>query len=265
MGKGSGSVTTFSRADGFVVIPRQREYLERDSLVTVQLLAANLQPADLVVIGSHCTGLDFLLSELHSRGLTSKVMAVGSQGGLEAVKRGECDLAGIHLLDPQSDTYNRPFLTDALELVPGYRRLQGLVFRCGDARFEARSLDEAVREALADPACVLVNRNRGSGTRLLIDRLLGPVRPAGYLAEARSHNAVAAAVVQGRADWGVAIEPVARAAGLGFLPLRDEQYDFVVPKARLDRPAVRAFLALLNEPGIRAALVERGFQPGASG
>src|SRR5207244_2517627 len=96
MGKGSGSVTTFSRADGFVVIPRQREYLEGDSLVTVQLLAANVQPADLVVIGSHCTGLDFLLGELHARGVTSKVMAVGSQGGLEAVKRGECDLAGVH-------------------------------------------------------------------------------------------------------------------------------------------------------------------------
>src|SRR5205085_12610365 len=88
MGKGSGSVTAFGRADGFVVIPRQREYLEREEVVTVQLLATELRPADLVVIGSHCTGLDYLLGELHARGVTSKVLAVGSTGGLEAAKRG---------------------------------------------------------------------------------------------------------------------------------------------------------------------------------
>jgi putative molybdopterin biosynthesis protein len=260
MGKGSGSVTAFGRADGFVVIPRQREYLERGEIVTVQLLGAELCPADLVVIGSHCTGLDYLLGELRGRGVTSKVLAVGSTGGLEAAKRGECDLAGVHLLDPATDTYNRPFLTDALELLPGYGRLQGIVFRRGDGRFEGRDVAGAVAAALADPECVLVNRNRGSGTRILIDRLLGAARPAGYLAEVKSHNAVAAAVVQGRADWGVAILPVARAAGLGFLPLREEQYDFVLPRARRDRPAVRAFAALLTEPATRKALEQMGFQ-----
>jgi putative molybdopterin biosynthesis protein len=261
MGKGSGSVTAFSRADGFVVIPRQREYLERDSVVSVYLLGADIEPADLVVIGSHCTGLDHLLSELCQRGVMSKVLSVGSTGGLEAAKRGECDVAGIHLLDPETDTYNRPFLTDALELVPGYGRLQGIVFRRGDARFGGRSVEDARNAALSDAGCVLVNRNRGSGTRLLIDRLLGGARPAGYLTEARSHNAVAAAVVQGRADWGVAIAPVARASGLGFLPLRAERYDFVVPRARLERSAVQAFIALLAEPAMRRALAELGFQP----
>jgi putative molybdopterin biosynthesis protein len=261
MGKGSGSVTAFGRADGFVIIPRQREYLERDSVVDVHLLDANIRPADLVVIGSHCTGLDYLLGELHRRGVRSKVLAVGSTGGLEAAKRGECDLAGVHLLDPQTDSYNRPFLTEALELVLGYGRTQGLVFRPGDARFEGRDVAGAAAAALADPACVLVNRNRGSGTRLLIDRLLGSARPAGYLAEPRSHNAVAAAVAQGRADWGVAIEPVARASGLGFLPLRAEQYDFVVPRSRRERPAVRAFVELLACPATRRALSAMGFQP----
>jgi putative molybdopterin biosynthesis protein len=261
MGKGSGSVTAFSRADGFVIIPRQREYLERDSVVDVHLLDAAIRPADLVVIGSHCTGLDYLLGELHRRGLRSKVLAVGSTGGLEAAKRGECDLAGVHLLDPQTDTYNRPYLTEALELVPGYGRTQGVVFRRGDARFEGRDVAGAVAAALADPACVLVNRNPGSGTRLLIDRLLGGARPAGYLAEARSHNAVAAAVAQGRADWGVAIEPVARASGLGFLPLRAEQYDFVVPRVRRERPAVRAFADLLASAEARRALAALGFHP----
>jgi putative molybdopterin biosynthesis protein len=264
MGKGSGSVTAFSRADGFVVIPRQREYLERDSVVSVQLLDADIQPADLVVIGSHCTGLDYLLGELYGRGVTSKVLAVGSTGGLEAARRGECDLAGVHLLDPQTDTYNRPFLTPDLDLVPGYGRLQGVVYRKGDGRFEGRAVEEALAAALADPACVLVNRNRGSGTRLLIDRLLGTKRPAGYLAEPRSHNAVAAAVAQGRADWGVAIAPVARAYGLGFIPLREERYDFVVPRARRQRPAVRAFIDLLAAPATRQALAAMGFQPGTT-
>jgi putative molybdopterin biosynthesis protein len=105
----------------------------------------------------------------------------------------------------------------------------------------------------------MVNRNRGSGTRVLIDGLLGGARPIGYLAEARSHQAVAAAVAQGRADWGVAIEPAARPQGLGFLPLREEQFDFAVRSARLDRPAVRAFRALLADPGVRQELGRMGF------
>ncbi len=261
MGKGSGSVTAFSRADGFVVIPRQREYVECDENVSVYLLSARLQPADLVVIGSHCTGLDYLLAELHRRGWSSKVLAVGSTAGLEAAKRGECDLAGVHLLDPETDTYNHAFVTETIELLSGYGRLQGIVFRRDDARFAGRDIGAAVAAALADRECVLVNRNRGSGTRLLIDRLLGDARPAGYLTEARSHNAVAAAVAQGRADWGVAIEPVSRAAGLAFLPLRHEQYDFVVPRARRDRAPVRAFAELLADPATRCELARRGFHP----
>lgn len=259
MGKGSGSVTTFSRADGFVTIPRQREYLEADSVVEVQLLSRDLKPADLVVIGSHCTGLDFLLGLLQRQGYLCKLLAVGSTAGLEAARRGECDLAGVHLLDPHTDTYNRPFLTPDVDLIEGYGRIQGIVFRPGDPRFTGRTPSEALTTALSDPECVLSNRNRGSGTRILLDRLLGTARPPGYLSEARSHNAVVAAVAQGRADWGVAIEPVARASNLGFLPLRDERYDFVVPRKRRDRPAVRAFVALLNDPQVRAELAARGF------
>jgi putative molybdopterin biosynthesis protein len=260
MGKGSGSVTAFARADGFIVIPRQREYLDSGEAVEVQRLAADVRPADLVVIGSHCPGLDLLLGQLHRRGVTSKVLAVGSTGGLEAAKRGECDVAGAHLLDPATDTYNRPFLTPALELLPGYGRTQGVVFRRGDARFEGKSAEQAVAAALAGPECVLVNRNRGSGTRLLIDRLLGGARPPGYLGESRSHNAVAATVAQGRADWGVAIETAARAVGLGFLPLRDEEYDYIIPRSRRDRPAVRAFLDVLVSEEARRGLRELGFR-----
>jgi putative molybdopterin biosynthesis protein len=259
MGKGSGSVTTFSRADGFVVIPRQREYLEAGATVDVHLLSQGVRPADLVVIGSHCVGLDYLLGRLQEEGVRSKFIAVGSTGGLTAARRGECDLAGIHLLDPATDTYNTPFLGDDLLLIPGYGRLQGIVFRPGDPRFEGRTVVEAVAAALADPACVLVNRNRGSGTRVLIDRLLGSARPPGHLTEARSHNAVAAAVAQGRADWGVAIATVARSARLQFLPLQEERYDFAVPRARWQRPAVQRFHSLLANDEVRAALAGLGF------
>src|SRR5439155_6243897 len=105
MGKGSGSVTAFSRADGFTVIPRQREYLEAGEVVDVHLLGGGLRPADLIVIGSHCVGLDYLLGRLHDQGFRTKFLAVGSTGGLTAARRGECDLAGIHLFDPATNTY----------------------------------------------------------------------------------------------------------------------------------------------------------------
>jgi putative molybdopterin biosynthesis protein len=259
MGKGSGSVTTFSRADGFVTIGRHEEIVEAGSSVRVQLLASDLQVADLVVIGSHCVGLDMLLGRLQERGFRTKFLAVGSMGGLEAAKRGECDLAGVHLFDPHSGRYNVPYLTPELELVQGYGRLQGVVFRPQDERFHGRTPDEAIVAVKADPECVMVNRNRGSGTRILIDRLLEGAQPSGYAVEARSHNAVAAAVAQGRADWGVAIEWVAKRAGLGLLPLERERYDFVVPKTRLARPAVVAFGRLLAESAIGQELRRMGF------
>ena len=122
---------------------------------------------------------------------------------------------------------------------------------------------DAVAAALADPDCVLANRNRGSGTRVLIDRLLGCAKPPGFLSEAKTHSAVAAAVAQERADWGVAIAPVARMYGLAFTPLRVERYDFAVPAGRWDRPPVAAFRSLLADPATRRALADLGFVPAA--
>jgi putative molybdopterin biosynthesis protein len=269
MGQGSGSVTTFSRADGFATIGRHQEIVDAGTIVDVQLLGRDLQLADLVVIGSHCIGLDYLLGELQQKGFHSKFLAVGSTAGLDAAARGECDLAGIHLLDSRTNTYNEPFVTPALELVRGYGRLQGIVFRPGDRRFQGRSAGEAIALAIADASCVMVNRNQGSGTRALIDRVLAharagadyQVRPPGYAVQPRSHNAVAAAVVQGRADWGMTLDTVARTAGLGFLPVQPEQYDFVVPRARADRPAVVAFKALLQDAQVREALAQLGMKP----
>jgi len=247
MGKGSGSVTAFSRADGFIRIGRNTEIVEAESEVEVTLIGRALEVADLVVIGSHCVGLDAIAGALARDGFRVKVLAVGSQGGLAAALRGECDVAPIHLLDPRTGVYNEPFLSGDLCLVRGYSRVQGVVTRAEETRETA--------ELLADPALRMVNRNRGSGTRVLIDELLGGRRPAGYAYEPRSHFAVATAVAQKRADWGVTIESVARQAGLRFRPLRDEHYDFAVPAPRLARPAVQAMVRLLREDGtVREAL-----------
>jgi hypothetical protein len=134
--------------------------------VEVQLIdRAHL--ADLVIIGSHCVRLDVLIGRLHSEGISVKALNVGSTGGLAAAKRGDCDIAAIHLMDPATGEYNRPFLTPALELVSGYRRLQGIVYRKGDRRFEGRSLEDAIGGAIVGPDCLMVNRNAGSGTRIL--------------------------------------------------------------------------------------------------
>jgi molybdopterin molybdotransferase/putative molybdopterin biosynthesis protein len=261
MGQGSGSVTTFSRADGFATIGRHEEIVEAGTVIDVQLLGRDLQLADLVVIGSHCVGLDYLLGQLEQRGVRSKFLAVGSTAGLKAARRGECDVAGMHLLDPMTNEYNRPFLGESLALLPGYGRLQGIVFRPGDERFEQRSAHEAVAAAVRDPACGMVNRNQGSGTRALIDRLLNGAKPPGYAVQPRNHNAVAAAIIQGRADWGMTLDTVARSAGLGFIPVRAEQYDFVVPKSRLSRRGVMEFGKLLAEPATREALARLGMKP----
>ena len=121
--------------------------------------------------------------------------------------------------------------------------------------------DEAVAGALAESEILMVNRNTGSGTRALIDGLLKGARPPGFWNQPRSHNAVAAAVSQGRADWGVAIATVAQAYGLGFLPLVDERYDFAYRQEHRDRPALAAFLACLHDPETRALLSEAGFSP----
>ncbi len=260
MGQGSGSVTTFSRADGFATIGRHDEIVQAGTIVDVQLLGRDLQLTDLVVIGSHCIGLDYLLGELQQRGVSAKFLAVGSTAGLDAARRGECDIAGIHLLDPQTDQYNRPFLTPALDLVAGYGRAQGVVFRKGDERFERRSARDAIMDVRGDPACLMINRNQGSGTRALIERLLEGVKPSGYAVQPRNHNAVAAAIVQGRADWGVTLDIIAKRADLGFLPVQNEHYDFVVPKSRVNRPGVVAFKNVLQEPGVREALSQLGMK-----
>jgi putative molybdopterin biosynthesis protein len=261
LAKGSGSVSGFAQADGFLTIEALSDHLAEGAKTNVTLLGNELHVPDLVIMGSHCTGLEMVIDHLTEQGLHVRVVPIGSMGGLAALKRGECDIAPIHLLDPQTGTYNKPFLGEGLRLIDGWRRMQGFVFRKGDARFEGRTLEQALDAALSDKDCLMVNRNQGAGTRILIDRLLGGARPQGYSNQPKSHNAVAAAVAQNRADWGIAIAPVARAYGLGFIPISEEHYDFAVASSRYETEPVQALIAALAREDVRQGLRNLGFEP----
>jgi putative molybdopterin biosynthesis protein len=225
------------------------------------LIGSAARPPDLVIMGSHDIALDAVVGALSERGFSARVPAVGSQGGVSAAQCGECDIAPVHLIDPATGKYNVHLAGNGLRLVPGWRRMQGIIFRNGDARFDGRSVDAALKAALADPSCLMVNRNAGAGTRMLIDKLLNGARPGGYANQPKSHNAVAAAVEQGRADWGVGIAPVAKLYGLGFIPVAPEHYDFLLVESRSERPGVQAFLAALRDGETRARIEALGMTP----
>ncbi len=263
IGKGSGAVTSFSQADGFFEIDALASALEADSQVHVTLMSDAAHAPDLVIMGSHDVALDVVVGGLVDRGFSARTLAVGSLGGVAAANRGECDIAPVHLFDPASGQYNKHLVTSGLSLVPGWRRMQGILFRLGDARFDGRSAQEALKIVLADASALMVNRNAGAGTRVLIDKLLNGARPPGYANQPKSHNAVAAAIAQSRADWGLAIEPVAKLYGLGFLPVSPEHYDFLVVEGRRERPAVQAFLAALRDEQIRERVRALGMEPSA--
>ena len=259
--KGSGAVTSFSQADGFIEIDALASALDADTNTRVTLIGQAAKAPDVVIMGSHDVALDVVVGALGKRGFSARTIAVGSQGGVNAALRGECDVAPVHLVDPDTGIYNQHLLAPGLSLVKGWKRMQGVLFRRGDKRFESKSAQQAAEAALTDGKCLMVNRNAGAGTRVLIDKLLGGKRPPGYSNQPRSHNAVAAAVAQGRADWGVAIELVAKLYGLGFLPLAPEEYDFILVDSRKDRPAVQAFLVALRDERTRERIRALGMQP----
>jgi len=273
----SGSIHAFAQADGTMEVATDRSVVREGETVRVAPLSRTLKVADLTLIGSHCRGVDLALGLLRKeRRYTAKVIHVGSSAGVEACARGETDLAGVHLLDQASGAYNRVALerlgADGV-LIKGYIRRQGIYFRRKDFPSEPPTLD-----LLAGMAELrMLNRTRGAGTRVLLDLLLDEIAGdkgisplelrsgiAGYDAETRSHNAVAAAVASGRADWGLGIEAVAVAYDLGFAPLRDEEYDFLTLRDRLEREPVQALLEVLRSSEFRTALGELpGFVPDA--
>ena len=236
-GKGSGAITSFAQADQICASKRSTTGAHRQRGRSNAVHAAWRAP-DLVIVCSHCTGLDLVTAPLARAGPSVRSIAVGSLGGLAAARRGECD-PRRSIVDQASETYNETFMAAGLELVPGYRSMQGIVFRAGDKRFEGLRAHDAVRAALADPTCIMVSRNQGAGT--------DPDRSAAWTARpdgkwiAALDNAVAAAVAQHCADWGMTIAPVAHAAGLGTSPWL-KTLRFRARGARRQRPAVQAFL-----------------------
>jgi len=222
-----------------------------------------------MIIGSHCVGVDVLLEIMRKkRPWQAKVINVGSSGGLSAFRRGEADIAGVHLLDEETGEYNVPYLLryglKGVALVKGYVREQGFIVAKGNPK-KIRGFEDLLREDVT-----LINRNPGSGTRILLDMHLKEVaaergvefeelvsRIRGYSVEAKSHTAVAIAVLTGKADVGVGIKTVAERYGLDFVPIRGEEYDFVVRKERLSKDAVRDFIEVLGSEEFKRELERR--------
>ncbi len=233
--RGAGVITSLVRADGLVLIPAGVQGVEAGEPVQARLYRSK-QEIDRTIfcIGSHDVILDLMAQFLsdHERRLVSA--NVGSQGGLVALKRGEAHLAGSHLLDPETGEYNLRYIRQYLPGVPVrlvglVKREQGLIVRRGNPK-GVRSLQD-----LARPEVAFINRQRGAGTRVLLDyhfQKLGidPETVHGYAEEEYTHLGVAAAVASGRADCGLGIPAAALALELDFVPLYHERYDLVIPQ-----------------------------------
>jgi len=275
MERGAGLLNSFARADGIITIEQNSEGIEAGHNVTVRLLRdmEDIRQT-LCVIGSHDPLLDELSDLFHIK--TAGVCRgnndvsemhllsahVGSMGGLMAIRRSEAQLAGIHLLDPASGTYNRPFLTryfpdESVVLIEGVRRMQGLLTAKGNPLGIQGLCD------LARPGIRYVNRQNGSGTRILFDYQLEQLQTAasaihGYTREEMTHSGVAAQVAAGTADAGLAIMSAARLFDLDFIPVAEECYDFTIRKDILNTPLVQCFLSLLKSSEFQSRLEKMG-------
>ena len=269
--EGSGAITSLAMADGFVEIPEEVQFLDEKERVEVRLFSSALRLADLVLIGSHCVGLDILFECIRrtSPAFQAKIINTGSAGGFNAIKRGEADIAGVHLLDEASGDYNVPYLeryglSKEAVIVRGYVRQQGLIVAKGNPK-GIRGIDDLLRNGIA-----FMNRNRGSGTRILLDlhlrrlaerekrtapELASKIR--GYDTEAKSHSAVATAVLHGKVDVGVGIRTAAEMHGLNFIPIADENYDFLILRKRLEKEAVKRLLGTLRSSEFKCELQKR--------
>jgi putative molybdopterin biosynthesis protein len=260
LARGAGAAMSLVRADGFCVIDQHSEGIEAGETAKVELYRSLSEiERTLVCTGSHDLILD-VIADMMTAGAFLASTHVGSMGGLMALKRGECHIAPIHLLDEESGEYNLPFFPrifpgEEIALIRGVGRVQGLMVAKGNP-LRIRGMADLVR-------CRYINRQRGAGTRLLLDYKLktGGISPEaidGYGREAITHMAVAAAVESGSADAGMGISSAAKALNLDFIPLGEEEYDFAVPPRFLDLPALGIFLEILKSPAFHARLEELG-------
>jgi len=264
LSRGAGVITSLVRADGLLHVPRFSEGLDAGSTVEVLLYRSREEIEQTVVaVGSHDPMLDLLGQFLAVRFPGYRLVSanVGSLGGLVAQRRGEAHLSGTHLLDPETGEYNVPYIRRTLGNLPVLvvtfvHREQGLIVAPGNP-LSIRSFDDL-------PRVRYVNRQRGAGTRVLLDyelqkRGISQEQIEGYEREEFTHLAVAAAVASGSADCGLGIRNAAIALGLDFVPVGYERYDLVIPRAFADLPMIQHVLSLLHDDEFRAAVAA---QPG---
>lgn len=261
LGRGAGVITSLVRADGIVRIPRFSEGYNAGDRVTVHLYRSPRAIAHTALIsGSHDLTLDLLAQFLAEHHPVYRLVSahVGSLGGLIALARGQAHLAGCHLLDVETGEYNVAYVRRyvpgrAVRLITLVGRVQGLIVPKGNPK-GITGIADLAREDVR-----YVNRQRGAGTRLLVDHLLAraglrPEQVAGYEHEQITHLAVAAAVQSGQADAGMGVLAAARALDLDFIPLATERYDLALALEYADVPPVRAALELLHNDAFRAAV-----------
>jgi putative molybdopterin biosynthesis protein len=266
LSRGAGVITSLVRADGLVLMPRGTQGAEAGEQVQVRLYRPKAElDKTIFCIGSHDMTLDLIAQFLagHDRRLASA--NVGSQGGLVALRRGEAHLAGSHLLDPETGEYNisyiRKYLPDTpVRVVTLVGREQGLLVRNGNPK-GIKSLEDLSRPGAESESerVHFVNRQRGAGTRVLLDyqlNLMGIVTESiiGYNQEEYTHLGVAAAVASGRADCGLGIAAAAQALELDFVPLYKERYDLVIPKEYAESDLLEPLFTVLENPEFRAAV-----------
>ena len=259
LSRGAGVISSLVQADGLVVLPAGMQGCDAGDSVPVRLFR-NEQEIErtLLCIGSHDLTLDLLAQFLAKKGRRLVSANVGSQGGLIALQRKEAHIAGSHLLDPDTGefnlTYIRKYLPERkIRLMALVGRVQGLMVPRGNP-LVIRSLDDIV-----DKKARIVNRQRGSGTRVLLDYQLKQMglssdRFLGYADEEFTHLAVAAAVSSGRADVGLGIAAAANALNLDFIPLFTERYDLVIPFEYLHIDLVQALLDVISNPDFRQSV-----------
>ncbi len=257
--RGAGIITSLVNADGIVILPPGIQGLEAGDTVTVNLYRNKAElDHTIFCIGSHDLTLD-LLAEFLSKYDRRFVSAnVGSQGGLVALRRGEAHLAGSHLLDPITGEYNLPYLKQYLpdiqvRLIALAKREQGLLIRRGNPKHINILAD------IGRPDVQFVNRQRGAGTRVLLDyhlKLSGISSELiqGYNQEEYTHLGVASAVKSGRADCGLGIAAAAQALDLDFVPLFQERYDLVIPKEYADSELLAPLFKVLKDRDFREAV-----------
>ena len=265
LSRGSGVVSSFMKADGIVEIPLESGGYKNGEMVPVRLLKPfrSIETA-LVAIGSHDPLLDELseLMKRHDRRYSMKSSHVGSMGGLMAIKRGEAHIAGTHLLDESSGEYNIQFIKKqfpkgGVRLVQCVRREQGLMLNKGNPD-NIESMSDIARDDIR-----YVNRQKGSGTRILCDYLcrrfgVDTSKVRGYDREEYTHTSVAAIIASGSADAGLGILSAAGMYGLDFLHICDEQYDLLIPDYAWDLPVVKYLLEILKSDAFAQRLQQLG-------